>query len=225
MISLDNDLWAKLEALGSVVSGIAGLLGVSFAALAGRVALRLYRIESERDRRTEEREQAANDRLARLQASAIGFWRSGPNKMILANLSQLPIHDIFFGVLNFGSLYALSDEPTERFDYGALDFAFPLRPSDGQTLHFLRPQEERSLEPIQSRSFEAESTALGALDLPFVAFSDNAGIYWIRWEEELFRPDAVWTPGQVFGWRARLLAARADLDEGLVHVEPIKLGQ
>src|SRR5688572_21504782 len=53
-------MWEIVDALGSAVSA-------SLATVAAVVAYRLYKVESERDRR-------ANEQLARHQAASVGAW-------------------------------------------------------------------------------------------------------------------------------------------------------
>ncbi len=132
------------------------------AGVAGYVAYRLFKVESERDQRAEQarRQQMADQ--ARDQAARIGFWKDNRSDVIkVLNASSLPVYDAELHVDVF------------------TDGAFVRQPI--KYLAAIVPGEQIELSPQEFA--EAKALLVGDADAfngPHLYFRDNAGLFWER---------------------------------------------
>ncbi|MFG1883234.1 hypothetical protein [Micromonospora sp. NPDC049102] len=147
-------MWGVVDAVGSAA-------GALLAAIAGFVAYRLYKIESERDRRTEMQ-------WARQQAASIGVWiRDEVEPLDLDEDEPEPISEpeLTFVVTNMSALpiYRLS----VHFDLG-----------QDRALRIVTQRDV--LLPAERFETQVPSEIEGARRRPVLTFRDNAGAEWWR---------------------------------------------
>src|SRR5688572_3368147 len=81
------DFWSVIDAIGSFG-------GMVLAGIAGYVAYRLFKVESERDRKVELLQARQAEESMRQQAASVGFWLDPSGSAHIFNASPLPIYDV-----------------------------------------------------------------------------------------------------------------------------------
>jgi arabinogalactan oligomer / maltooligosaccharide transport system substrate-binding protein len=147
------------------LSSIATILAVGFAAAAGVVARRVYRIESERDQVRAEERQQLDAFLRRTQAALVSAWwgwraggdddRAGRWGAFVRNASETPVYQASLTMLDIHD-----PDVSERFD-------LPIVPP--------------GTEPVFHASGLLVQDGQRVADYRVeVAFTDSAGVRWIR---------------------------------------------